>query len=262
MNMSFDLLSTIELTASAAIMIATLAFTLAATTRGRIEAAAALAAWFVLVVFLGATLVLNVGPPPALAAAVILPVLAMCAAFFSFPSIKAAAMAMPLPALEAVHAARVLGVSFVLLYAAGRLPAPFAPIAGWGDISVGVAALPLAWAMSRFGARMRTLALVWNGLGMLDLVAAIGLGATSAPGPIQIFAGPPDSGIMTTLPWILIPGFLVPSYFFIHIVILYRLSRRGAASIANPASGANARSGPQATGALAKLYRVFAHMSA
>jgi hypothetical protein len=54
----------------------------------------------------------------------------------------------------------------------------------------------------------------------------------------------------------------VPSYFFIHIVILYRLSRRGAASIANPASGANARSGPQATGALAKLYRVFAHMSA
>jgi hypothetical protein len=116
--MSFDLLSTIELTASAAIMIATLAFTLAATTRGRIEAAAALAAWFVLVVFLGATLVLNVGPPPALAAAVILPVLAMCAAFFSFPSIKAAAMAMPLPALEAVHAARVLGISFVLLYAA------------------------------------------------------------------------------------------------------------------------------------------------
>jgi hypothetical protein len=251
MDMSFDLLSTIELTASAAIMIATLAFTLAATTRGRIEAAAALAAWFVLVVFLGATLVLNVGPPPALAAAVILPVLAMCAAFFSFPSIKAAAMAMPLPALEAVHAARVLGISFVLLYAADRLPAPFAPIAGWG-----------AWAMSRFGARMRTLALVWNGLGMLDLVAAIGLGATSAPGPIQIFAGPPDSGIMTTLPWILIPGFLVPSYFFIHIVILYRLSRRGAASIANPASGANARSGPQATGALAKLYRVFAHMSA
>jgi hypothetical protein len=260
--MSLDLLSTIELTASAAIVVATLAFTLATTRRGRIEAAAALAAWFAFVVFLGATQALNVGPPPALAAAVILPVVAMCLAFFSFPSIKAAAMAMPLPALEAVNFARVLGLSFILLYAAGRLPAPFAPIAGWGDIFVGIAALPVAWAMSRFGARMRTLTLVWNGLGFLDLVTAIGLGATSAPGPIQIIVGPPDSGLMTTLPWILIPCFLVPSYMFIHIVIFYRLTRRGASTIASAASDSNARSGPQAAGAFRALYRALVHMSA
>jgi hypothetical protein len=260
--MSFDLLSTIELTASAALVIDVLAFTLAATRRGRIEAAALLAVWFAFVVFLGATRVLNVGPPPALAAAVILPVVALCVAFFYSPSIKAAAMAMPLPALEAVHAARILGISFVLLYAAGRLPAPFAPIAGWGDILVGVAALPVAWAMSRFGARMRRLALVWNALGLLDLVTAIGLGATSAPGPIQIFTGPPDSAIMTTLPWLLIPAFLVPSYMFFHIVIFYRLTRRSASTIANPTSGADARGGAQAVGAFSRLYRVFAHMSA
>jgi hypothetical protein len=259
---SLDLLSTIELTAGAAIVVATLAFTLAATSRGRIEAAAALGAWFAFVVLLGATQVLNVGPPPALAAAVLLPVAAMCLAFFSFPSIKAAAMAMPLPALEAVNCGRVLGVSFILLYAAGRLPAPFALIAGWGDIFVGIAALPVAWAMSRFGVWMRTLALLWNGIGLLDLVTAIGLGATSAPGAIQIFVGPPDSGLMTTLPWILIPCFLVPSYMFIHIVIFYRLTRRGASSIANPASDTDARSGPQAAGAFRTLYRVLVHMSA
>ena len=258
--MPSDLLSTIELTASAALIIAVLAFTLAATRRGRIETAAVLAAWFAGVVFLGATRALDAGPP-ALAAAVILPVVALSLAFFWFPSIKAAAMAMPLPALEAVNFARVLGLSFVLLYAAGRLPAPFAPIAGWGDIFVGVAALPVAWAMSRFGARVRRLTLVWNALGFLDLVTAIGLGATSAPGPIQIFVGPPDSAIMTTLPWLLIPGFLVPSYMFIHIVIFYRLTRR-ASTIANPASGADAPSGAQPAGAFGKLYRVLAHMSA
>jgi hypothetical protein len=259
--MSFDLLSTIELTASAALVIAVLAFTLAATRRGRIETAGLLAAWFAVVVFLGATHALDAGPP-ALAAAVILPIAALCVAFFSFPSIKAAVMAMPLPALEAVHAARILGISFVLLYAAGRLPAPFAPIAGWGDIFVGVAALPVAWATSRFGARARRLTLVWNALGFLDLVTAIGLGATSAPGPIQIFTGPPDSAIMTTLPWLLIPAFLVPSYMFFHIVIFYRLTRRSASTIANPASGADARGGAQAVGAFSRLYRVFAHMSA
>ena len=57
--MSFDLLSTIELTASAALVVAVLTFTLAATRRGRIEAAALLAAWFAVVVFLGATRALD-----------------------------------------------------------------------------------------------------------------------------------------------------------------------------------------------------------
>jgi hypothetical protein len=28
---------------------------------------------------------------------------------------------------------------------------------------------------------------------------------------------------MTSLPWLLIPGFLVPSLFFTHLVIFYRL---------------------------------------
>jgi hypothetical protein len=32
---------------------------------------------------------------------------------------------------------RTLGVTFLLLYSAGHLPAPFAPAAGWGDIAIG-----------------------------------------------------------------------------------------------------------------------------
>jgi hypothetical protein len=49
----------------------------------------------------------------------------------------------PLPALVGIHAARVFGVFFVLLFEAGRLPPTFALTAGWGDIAVAVAALPL-----------------------------------------------------------------------------------------------------------------------
>ena len=93
----------------------------------------------------------------------------------------------------------------------------------WGDIFTGVAALPLAWAVMRFGRRVAPLVFAWSAIGVADLVDAIALGALSAPGPFQIFVGPPTSAIMTTLPWLIVPGFLVPSLIFIHVVIVTRL---------------------------------------
>ena len=138
--------------------------------------------------------------------------------------------ATPLPALIAVHAIRLLGIMFLVLYAKGRLPAPFAPSAGWGDVFIGATALPLAWAVTRFGAAMRPLVFLWSTVGVADLVAAVTLGALSAPGPLQLFVGPPDSSPMTSLPWLIIPGFLVPILFFIHIVIFTRLLARSPAS--------------------------------
>jgi hypothetical protein len=271
--MPFELLYAIGDTASAAIVVATLAFAFASTHRGRIEVAAFFAAWFALVVFLGATSALSPARGagvPGLGGVVVVPLAAMCLAFFTMPSIRMAAMAMPLPILVAVNMLRVLGISFVVFYAAGRLPAPFAPSAGWGDIFIGIAALPVAWAAARFGARARNLIFAWNALGIVDLVAAIGFGATSSPGPIQIFVGPPDSSLMTTLPWLLIPGFLVPCYLFIHVAIFYRLSRRGVSTDASsnptarfsgewvPTSAAGARAG----NVFQAVYRAFAHMSA
>jgi len=135
-------------------------------------------------------------------------------------------------------------VIFVVLFAAGKLPAPFAPSAGWGDILVGVMALPVALAMLRFGARARPLALIWNTVGIADLVNAVALGALSAPGPLQVSAGPPTSTLMTTLPWLMIPGFLVPALMFIHLVIFYRLAKTETAAPAHPwLNGGAARSG-------------------
>jgi len=61
---------------------------------------------------------------------------------------------------------------------------------------------------------------------LVDLIAAIGLGAASAPGPLQFFEAAPGSAIMTSLPWIVISCFLVPSYIALHIAIFYRLGER------------------------------------
>jgi hypothetical protein len=160
-------------------------------------------------------------------------------AFFAARSIRNAMQATPTPALVAVNARRIVpGAIFMVLYAMGRPPAQFAPRAGWGDIFAGVAALPLAWSIVRFGSRVRALALLWNAIGITDLAAAIALGTLSAPGPLQVFARPPTSSIMTTPPWQIIPGFIVPSLVFIHIVNFYRLARNEASAPGHPWLGA------------------------
>ncbi len=222
----FETLSTIAVTAGASLVIAFLAYAMAETPRGRLTVAGVLVAWFVLVLAIGAGGALDPGSGfgvPALGLTVVLPVVALVCVFVAFQPTRAAIRTMPLSALVAVNTIRILGVIFVALYAAGRLPAPFAPSAGWGDMIVGFSAPPLAWSIAQFGARVRILALLWNAFGAADLLNAVALGALSAPGPLNAFAGPPTSAIMTTLPWLIIPGFLLPSLFFIHLVIFHRL---------------------------------------
>jgi hypothetical protein len=89
-------------------------------------------------------------------------------------------------------------------------------------------------------ARVRPLAFAWNVIGIADLVNAIALGALSAPGPLQAFVGPPTSATMTTLPWLIVPGFLVPSLMFIHVVIFLRLASAEASVAAHPWLGGGA----------------------
>jgi hypothetical protein len=232
----FDILSTAELTVSASIAMAFLSLAMARSVRGRAAVLIALGAWFVLVLAMGATGALSPvgGGAPALGLTIVLPIAALVSAYFALPSMRNAMTATPLPALIAVHAIRLLGYTFIVLYAKGRLPAPFAPSAGWGDMFIGATALPLAWAVMRFGARVRPLVLLWNAVGVADLVVAITLGPLSAPGPLEVFVGPPSSAIMTTLPWLLIPGFLVPCLMFLHVVIFYRLADAEASVATRP----------------------------
>jgi hypothetical protein len=225
--MELDLLASIEMTACAAIAIAALAIGFGEDVRARVRIAAGLAAWFVLVAILGATEALHYERGlgvPGLGLAVLLPILILGVRVFRSPPLLRALRAIPLSLLVGVNVIRVFGVMFVILYAAGRLPAPFAPVAGWGDILVGLAAAPVAWLAYRKAAGARATVLVWNTLGLLDLVAAVGLGVASSPGPLRLIFAKPGAGIMTTLPWLLIPGFLVPLLASTHLAVFYRLA--------------------------------------
>jgi hypothetical protein len=223
---TFDILSTIAATGSAVLVGTLLSFALSGTANGRIRVGIGLLLWFLTVVTLGATGALDAysgAGVVGLGAVIIVPLTLLPLAFLAYPPTRAAASALPLAALIAVNIVRVLGVSFILLESAHRLPAPFAPVAGWGDVLVGVTAGPIAWLTLRRAKKARAWVLAWNLVGFVDLLTALALGTTSSPGPVRMFMDPPGTPIMTTLPWIIIPCFLVPSLEAIHVAIFHRL---------------------------------------
>jgi hypothetical protein len=225
---NLDVVGGIELTISAAIMIATLSILFGQNVRTRVRNAAVLLAWFIVVAILAATQALQpdhgVGPA-GLGLAVAAPIVLFLIALRRVHSLRAGFEQASLPLLVAVNAVRVLGVSFLILQANGRLPAPFAPVAGWGDIITGLAAIPIAWIVYRQFEGRRAALLAWNIFGLADLIAAVSLGVLSSPGPLRIIVAEPGTALMTTLPWLLIPGFVVPLLATVHLVIFGRLVR-------------------------------------
>jgi hypothetical protein len=161
-------------------------------------------------------------PTPVMAFATL--VLGSLLAWLAWPAFRDALLSLPLAALVGVNAFRIGGVFFLLLFAEGRLSAPFAPSAGWGDIITGVAAIPIAAvAASRHNVSRRLMA-VWNAFRALDLVVAVTLAFLSAPGtPYRLFTEGSGTVVMTTLPWILAATFLVPLYLLTHVTIAARL---------------------------------------
>jgi hypothetical protein len=232
----FDVIGGVELTMSAAIMVAALSIVMGRDVARRLTLAAVLSGWFVIVVILAATRALHyehgIGTP-GVGLAVVVPIVVMWVAAMRVPWLREGLERAPLAILAGVNVVRILGVSFVILYAGNRLPAPFAPVAGWGDIIAGLAAAPVAWLVHRQGRGWRGVLIAWNAFGLADLIAAISLGGLSSPGPLRRLFAEPGAGLMSTLPWLLIPGFLVPLLAWTHLAIFYRLmkARRGGVEI-------------------------------
>ena len=100
-----------------------------------------------------------------------LPLIAIGAAALLSAGVRETLLALPVPLLIGLNALRILPGAFILLLASqGKLSGPFPQSAGWGDIVVGVIALPLMVAVARsFAGNPRAL-LAWNILGTLDLL--------------------------------------------------------------------------------------------
>jgi hypothetical protein len=230
---SLDIIGAITVTAAAAFLVGTIAAAYPATLPARLRVIAGFALWFTLIVLASALDLLDPVKGfgvPALGFAIVVPIAVMAFAAAGSGERWQQVRAIPMPALILPHVLRILAIQFLLLCTEGRLTAPFAPIAGWGDIITGVTAVPVAWAVWRKTAGWRPLAMIWNLFGAADLITAVSLGVLSAPGsPLQLFAVP-SAPIMTTLPWVLIPGYLVPLLFMTHVLMLAQLAAHAPAA--------------------------------
>jgi hypothetical protein len=178
----------------------------------------------------------------AIGIAILTPIAGALIAAIRSSAFRRAVTDIPTAVLVVIHAGRLLGVFFLVLLSAGRLPHTFATVAGWGDIAVAAAALPLAWAIARRVRGWRALTASWNLIGFADLVTAVALGIGSAPGsPVRFIFESPESGTIASLPWLLIPGVLVPMYLLTHLAVFGQLlgdaQRRRAGSHADLAWG-------------------------
>ena len=105
--------------------------------------------------------------------------------------------------------------------AAGQMPALWALPAGIGDVIVGAMA---PWIAARVDMpEGRRSAILFNLFGMADLVVAVGLGILTSPGPAQVFHTSPTSALATRFPLALVPTFLVPLAFVLHVISLSQL---------------------------------------
>jgi hypothetical protein len=118
---------------------------------------------------------------------------------------------------------RLLGLLFLGLMLTRQMPALWAIPAGTGDVLVGATAFWVASRVESPGGRR--LAILFNWFGLLDLVVAVGLGVTANPGPAQIFHPAVSGELITEFPLALVPGFLVPLAFMVHIASLSGLRR-------------------------------------
>jgi hypothetical protein len=116
--------------------------------------------------------------------------------------------------LTSVQAFRLVGFTFVLLEARSVLPAVFAFPAGYGDMAIGATASFVAWKLAN-PARRNSFVL-WQLLGIADLVIAVSVGTTAG----LIDPQGPTMAPMTVLPLSLIPTFLVPLFLILHIVCI------------------------------------------
>jgi hypothetical protein len=197
--------------------------------------------WLAAAVTLGAMGIYHVtsGDRPTIQYGILLPILIGALMIWRSDTTKRVIAAVPQQWLVGVQLYRALGAIFLILYAAGKLPGLFAWPSAVGDIAIGLSAPFVGFAYARAPHKAAGLVAAWNVLGLLDLTDALGLGFFTAPSRYALEVQP-TSDLMTVLPLVLIPVYLVPLSIVLHIASLAKLGRETGAT-PDPGRVADAR---------------------
>ncbi len=150
----------------------------------------------------------------AVAAAAAVPILVFSLWFGASAQFRQFVLSLNPQILTLAQSWRIVGFTFVLLEARGVLPAIFALPAGYGDMAIGATATLVAWKLANPGRRNSFI--LWQLLGLADLVTAVSLGTTArllSPHSASMVA-------MTVLPLSLVPTFLVPLFTIFHVICI------------------------------------------
>jgi len=196
-----------------------------------------LVAWFLAVLAAGSIGIFDAGTrystrlPISLGLAAMMPVLVFGLWFLASASFREHLMSLNPVVLTAVQTWRVGGVVFLILMANGILPPFFALPAGLGDMFVGITAPFVALALVRNKLSAGRL-ILWQALGIVDLVVAVTMGVLCSPSPIGILAHGITTRAMGQLPMSLIPTFAVPLLVILEIICIAQVRESGRTSAA------------------------------
>ena len=175
--------------------------------------------WLVLATGVGAFGIVSTLRPPALPLVLFgLTAVVLGAGRFS-TGFRAWLLAIDVRWLVGLHLTRFVGAYFLYLYGRGQLPYAFAVPGGWGDIAVASLAALLLLSGSPARAGRRGAYILWNVLGLADILFVVVTAARLG------VADPESMAALLQLPLILLPTFLVPLIIASHVILGVRLAR-------------------------------------
>jgi hypothetical protein len=164
--------------------------------------------------------------PPRLPFAILLPVILLILPLLRSRRLGLVLDAMPPGWLIGLQVYRAFGGIFLVHWMHGNLASIFALPAGIGDVIVGLLALPVALYLASGARGGWTAAILWNILGIADLVNAISIGILTTPGPLQLIVPEAPNTLIVTYPTVMIPIVAVPSSILLHALSLRQLLRQ------------------------------------
>jgi hypothetical protein len=160
----------------------------------------------------------------------VVPVLIFLLVFLAFVVLSSAgtrvALAIPLWILLGAQSFRV-GVELFLhqLWIDGLVPKMLTFDGANVDIYVGASAVLIAWLSGRGRPGLR-LALAWNVLGLLALANVVTRAVLTAPGPLHLIHAEVPNLLLSTFPFLFIPGLFVPLGVVLHSLALRSIVSR------------------------------------
>ena len=126
--------------------------------------------------------------------------------------------------LVKVHIFRLIGSIFIILYFLNQLPKTIAFIAGFGDIITALSSLYVASLIKRRHKNYKTITLIWNSFGLLDIFI------TSATAIIltklSIETGSMGLEVLSFFPFCFIPAFAPATIVFLHLSVFIKMIKK------------------------------------